>query len=520
VANTGQQGFGFLRGAAPSEAVRQPVGDDRFLDDAAYHLMVGDRRLDQYLRESRMGWVVELRSLVQGLDYSALTVRYSEQGRRAFHPRTVLGLVLYGILVRQGTLRELEALSVRDVGAWWMCGGQRVDHSTIGKFIQLHEQELSEEFFQELVRTVSRRLRLRAGVCAIDGTVIEAAASHWKVLRAEAARAAADQAAAVAQQEADNERLQRQAAQAAAAAEAAEQRCEQRAKVGKKTDTVVVAASDPQAVVQPRKDGPMRPGYKASMMVHEAGLIVGVHVGGSNEPAAVGPLLEGHRAVVGEDPRCVLMDAGYHSGALLREMAERAVDVLCPSGKALGEQDWARKGHQGRFAKSQFRYEQSEDHYLCPTGQCLKLHAIDKDGAGREYRRYRGSACGQCTLRVQCTTGKHRTIKRYRDEEYKEAMHWVLEQPAARRCYRRRMEIAERPFGHLKERLGLRRFRRWGLRAVRAEFALYCIALNLRLALNRGTAAVIVILCHTSGGAYGVLVGLWPLLNRSERHRT
>jgi hypothetical protein len=30
------------------------------------------------------------------------------------------------------------------VGAWWSCGGHQPDHSTIGKFIQLHSVTLSE----------------------------------------------------------------------------------------------------------------------------------------------------------------------------------------------------------------------------------------------------------------------------------------------------------------------------------------------------------------------------------------
>jgi hypothetical protein len=68
VANTGQWGFGFCQGALPTAAERKPIGDDRFLDDEPYHIVIGDRRLDQVLADNGMRWVVELRQLLVSLD--------------------------------------------------------------------------------------------------------------------------------------------------------------------------------------------------------------------------------------------------------------------------------------------------------------------------------------------------------------------------------------------------------------------------------------------------------------------
>jgi transposase len=100
---------------------------------------------------------------------------YQPIGRRALHPRVMLGLVVYGIINRQLSLRGLEGLARRDVGAWWVCGGHQPDHSTIGKFIQLHAEILSQEFFVELVKSLMNKLHLAPGTVAADGTVIEAA---------------------------------------------------------------------------------------------------------------------------------------------------------------------------------------------------------------------------------------------------------------------------------------------------------------------------------------------------------
>jgi transposase len=492
VANTGQRGFGFCQAALPAPAERRPISDDRFLDDDPYHIVIGDRRLDQVLLENGMRWVVELRQLVASLDYSLLTAKYSMRGRRAVHPRTMLGLIVYGLLVKQLALRELEQLSVANIGAWWMCGGRRLDHSTIGKFVQLHADVLGKEFVTALAAWVVQRLRLRSGLASIDGTVVESAASRWQLVQAEAAALAAAEARQAAAARPDDAVGEQTAQAAEEVARAAALRCATRARQGKPTETVVVASSDPEAVVQPRKDKVKRPAYKASTLMHEAGVIIGQYVDPSSETAAVEPLLEQHREVFGNRPTTLLLDAGYHHGLLLGAVAEQGIDVLCPSGKAMGADDWDKKGAQGRFAKNHFRYDEERDAYLCPADQLLSYADRGRDARGQPYCRYRSAACGPCALRAQCTTGKHgRTIKRYPGDEYKEAMALVLTQPRARAVYAQRMAIAETVHAELRERFGLRRFHRRGLSAVRAEFGLYCIAFNLKRALREAVVLVV-----------------------------
>jgi hypothetical protein len=346
---------------------------------------------------------------------------------------------------------------------------------------------------------VVQRLKLRPGLSSIDGTVVESAASRWKLLQAEAAALAAAEASRASGAEPDNTALQQTAQTAEEVARVAEQRCATRAQQGKPTDTVVVACSDPDAVVQPRKDKVKRPAYKASTLMHEAGVIIGQYVDPSSEPAAVKPLLEQHHEVFAQLPPTLLIDAGYHHGPLLGDLAEQAIDVLCPSGKAMGDDDWEKQGSKGLFAKNQFRYDDQRDAYVCPANALLSYADQGKDARGHRYRRYRTAACAHCPVRAQCTTGKHgRSIKRYAGDEYKEAMALVLMQPRAREVYRQRMPIAETVHAELRERFGLRRFHRRGLSAVRAEFGLYCIAFNLKKALRDAAVLVVVFVsrCH------------------------
>ncbi len=495
---SGQRGLGFAEAVAAEGAKGQEtaerLSEPGFLPDDVRGLRVQEEPLTQYLRERDLGWVVSLRALLEALDYGALTRAYSRQGRLALHPRTLLGLIVYGMLKRQWSLRELEALAKCDAGAWLVCGGHQPDHSTIGKFVQLHSEVLTEEFFAALVKQLAGQLKLRAGLAAVDGTVIEAASSRFGLLRAEAAQAAAEQAARTAAENPDNAQLAEQVEVAQQATDAAEERNARRRAAGLKGE-IKVAPGEPEAVYQPRKDGVRCAAYKPSVLVTqsefagESGparieLIAGQGVHPSSEPALFNGLLAQHLTGFGCDPTTVLADAGYASLTIFTDCCERNLDLLCPSGRAGHDGDWAKRGNRGRFGKQAFAYDPALDLYRCPAGrQLLPEQRRNTDRGGRSYTRYKGVACQDCALRAQCTKSPSaRTLKRYTNEEFKEGMIEVMAQPGARSRYRARGAIVERVFAELRERQGLKRFHRRGLFAVRAEFALHCIAFNLKQA--------------------------------------
>lgn len=463
-----QLGFGFARPASTGE-VEQAPGEERFLSGAEGDFFVGAQGLAEYLEAHQQGWVVKLKVLVSELDYSAFYGRYKDEGgRRPIHPRVLLGLIVYGITQGKWSLRELERLARMDLGAMWMSGRVQPDHSTIGKFIQLHEQILSEQFFTTLVKQLVRKLHLGAGTVGLDGTVIAAAASHYRMLRAEALREAA---------------LSEQAERTLAARQAA------RELAGRAGAATLLAPQEPEAVVQPTKHGPLRPSYKPSALRHESGLVIAQAVHASSETAVVTGLLQQHQAVFAVEPRRLLGDAGYHTLAMLGEFAAREIDVLLPAGRTYAQQPWEQRKGKRKLPKSAFRYDAEADVYHCPGQRLLTRAGDDRDRHGRRYVRYRGDCCG-CALREHCTKSKtNRVLKRYAGEELKEAMAAVLQQPAARRQLRRRGALIEPLWADLRERQRLNRFHRRGLAKVKLEFALHCAAYNLRkVAVGAGLA--------------------------------
>jgi transposase len=492
VPNTAQRNLGF--GAQPEgerEAARRKKvrsGATEFLDPTPWHLYIGHERVDEYLKQRGLGWVVQLREELQKVDWSSLELNYLGMGRPPYHPRLMMGLIVYGVLKQKWALRAIEELAVADVGAWWLCGGAQPDHSTIGEFLIRHRVEITKEFFEALVRSLVKRQGIKNGVVAGDGTVIEAAASRFELLSQEAAERAAGKAKAAAEHDPHDAELEQRAQHAEAVACVARQRATERARKGRKATqkAPLVTPLEPQAVVQRGKDGRHRPSYKPSVFVHESGLIVSQVVEPSSEGAAMPELLDQYQHAFGADPLRLLLDGGYHSIEVLALIAARQIDVLCPSGTTLDGQ-WVRKGNKEKFGKTKFTFDPEGDRYRCPAGHWLTPGKVSKDVAtGLNARKYRTTQCSGCKLRAQCTQNKQgREIVRFEGEEMKEMMEEVLAQSRARCQYRRRREIVERIFAELGWRQGLHRFHRRALEGSRLEFGLHCIALNLKWAIRR-----------------------------------
>ena len=443
-----------------------PIGqlaDELFLCADRADLFFGNERLDCYLSRSGDGWVLRLRELLKELDYTQFYPRYRRHGRKALHPRTLLGLIVYGILMRRGSLRELERLARTDLGAMWLSAGHQPDHSKVRKFINLHRELLAEEFFVKLVNQLARRLHLPVGVTAADGTVIEAATSYRR-LRYEAAA------------------IERGGPRASA-----------------QPPTPEPDSPEPDGALQPLKNGILRPAYKPSVLA-SAVLIVGQRVECTSERAALWPMLAQHERALGAAPGALLLDAGYMGIELLTRLAEREINVLCPSGKT-SDADWQRRTSGRYFDKREFVYEAQHDRYRCPAGRELHFDYRVRDRRGARYVRYRGAQCSDCQLRAQCTKARWgRTLRRYAGEEIKEAMQEVLRQPRARREYQRRKVLVEPVFARLRGLQRLDRFRRRGLAAVRAEFALHCIAYNLRVAAHFILSRIILVIFGAAAG--------------------
>ena len=101
---------------------------------------------------------------------------------------------------------------------------------------------------------------------------------------------------------------------------------------------------------------------------------------------------------------------------------------------------------------------------------------------GKRLRRYWITACQDCSLKSQCTTGPEWRIPRWEHEHLLEAVQQRLD--ANPQAMRLRRETVEHPFGTMKARMGATHFLTKTIPKVAAEMALSVLAYNLKRVMN------------------------------------
>ncbi len=188
-----------LFGGVPSDAAVTELrtalqSGRRFVTGDPRKIFVGTVRLEDYLLDSGEHAPFTVTRLLDEQDWQVFEQRYAATGRAPYAPRGMMGLILYGIMQGVHSLRALERLARLDLGCMWVCGGITPDHTNIGRFIVLHEASLTHDFFESLTRSVLRASGSKGQRLAGDGTVIEAACSHYKLLKEDAVKAQAEAA--------------------------------------------------------------------------------------------------------------------------------------------------------------------------------------------------------------------------------------------------------------------------------------------------------------------------------------
>lgn len=452
----------------------------RFITGNPRAIVIGTTPLEQYLRESGQTGVFTVARLLDEQDWTGFEGSYAATGRPPFSPRQMTGLILYGVMQGVHSLRELERLARLDLGCMWITGGIAPDFTKIGRFITKHATTLTSSFFESLTGQILKATGSKTQRLAGDGTVIEAACSHYNLLREDAIkeRAAAAQAALTARP--DDTEVQREHQLSEQCVKVFEERALARKRSGRSVETLSVSPTEPEAMVQPlkRKRG-ISTSYKPSILANEDRIITAIAIDPSSETKPVAALFDQSERTVGAKPEEVLFDAGYFDDGVIAVTLERDISLLCPDGQIPGQ---LKQGNV--FPKAQFEFDASTDSYRCPAGRTLIfMKAFEATATKPARRQYGTSACRECAVRADCTSQKRRHILRNANDETRDALRQVMQQPQIRGVFSQRKTMVEPVFSHLRGKQGFNRFRRKGLAAVAGEFALHALAYNLSRAV-------------------------------------
>jgi hypothetical protein len=452
----------------------------RFITGDPRAIVIGTIRLEQYLRESGQTGVFTVARLLDEQDWTEFEGAYAATGRPPYSPRQMMGLILYGVMQGVHSLRELERLARLDLGCMWITGGIAPDFTKIGRFITRHATLLTSGFFESLTRHVLKATGSKSERLAGDGTVIEAACSHYNLLKEEAIRARVAETQAALISRPDDLTVQREHQLSEQCVKVFEERAVARQRNSRSTETLSVSATEPEAVVQRlKRNRGFSPSYKPSILANEDRIITALAIDPSSETKVVAAMLDQSERVVLGKPEEVLFDAGYFDDGVIAATLERDISLLCPDGQVPGT---LKQGSV--FPKAQFEFDESTDTYRCPAGHTLIfMKALEATKTKPAHRRYGTSACTDCSIRANCTTRDKRDILRNANDERRDALRQVMQQPQVRRVFVQRKAMVEPVFSHLRGKQGLNRFRRKGLAAVSREFALHALAHNLARAV-------------------------------------
>ncbi len=135
--------------------------------------------VNEWLPERHLArFVVEV---IAGLDLRSMTGAYRGSGEASYHPRVLLGLIVYGYATGVFSSRKLERATYDSVAFRYVAVNDHPDHDTIAAFRKRFLKPIQALFVQVL--GVAREIGvLQMGTVALDGTKIHANASRHSAL--------------------------------------------------------------------------------------------------------------------------------------------------------------------------------------------------------------------------------------------------------------------------------------------------------------------------------------------------
>jgi transposase len=455
-------------------------------------------RLDEWIDEDNPVRVIDV--FVDELDLTTLGfdgVDPAATGRPAYHPCTLLKIYIYGYLNRLQSSRRLEREAQRNVELIWLTGRLMPDFKTIADFRKDNGAAIRQVCRQFVL--LCRQMDLfTETVVAIDGSKFKAVNNRDKNFTERKLKARIEQLEqSIERYLTELDRADRepslvpesrvsQLKQKLATVKAQMQQLSEIERQMLNSADQQVSLTDPDArsmATSGRGTGIV--GYNVQTAVDVKHHMIVAHevINVSHDRTQLASMAKQARAAVDQTSLTVVADRGYFKGAEILECEQAGIRALVP--KPVTSNNKA----EGRFDKADFVYLAEHDEYRCPAGQRAprRFTVVEK---GQTLHKYWSSACPQCPIKAQCTTGIHRRITRWEHEKVLEAMQDRLDRtPEASRL---RRQTVEHPFATLKAWMGSTHFLTRTLPRVRTEMSLHVLAYNLKRAMNiLGTLALI-----------------------------
>lgn len=435
-------------------------------------------------------------------------------GRKAYNPKTLMGLFVYGYYYGVSSSRKLERATHYNIEVMWLtnelkpdfwtiCEFRRENGEAIGKLIKKFRQFLVEEEFADGKEIVfdgskmkayaNKELLSKAVILKRLEDVDESIKSYLEQMEvldiAEGELEATIRNLEIFKK--DKEDLLKDMAELQKEKESLEKdkqilkkyvdKLEKKHKKLKKAEELLdqtgkkyIAPNDPEAVLVKSRDGKVG-GYNIQAGVDTKGHFmlnadVTTHHTDQNLLASN---VESVTQQTGIQPEQIIADKGYGVANDILEVQKKGIECYVPLPTTQREKDET----QG----IEFIYNEQDNTYTCSNGKTLKLQQRNvklKDGSLCDS--YKCNECEGCPLRSICTKSKTgRILKRKHNEKEIQEYKKSLDNKLAKEKISKRKEVVEHPFGTIKMLMGKFHFKLTGIPKVQTEVDLYSLGYNI-----------------------------------------
>ena len=437
-----------------------------------------DRETAYLLPPSVNEWLPEkhlarfIGEVIDGLDLGRMSLDYRGSGSASYHPRMLLGILVYGYATGVFSSRKLERATYDSVAFRFLAANDHPDHDTIATFRRRFLKEI-EKLFVEVLKLAREMGVLKMGTIGLDGTKLHANASRHSALSYEHAGKIEAQ-------------LKAEVADLMAKAEAADvadvpdgmsipdelaRREERLRKIAEARATIEARAKE--------RHGREMAEHEAKMAAREAKIAAtGKKPGGKPpQPPVEGPLPKDQVNLTDEDSRIMPVAGGgfeqcYNAQAAVAtgSMLVLATDVVQATNDKQQVEPMLEK--IGALPAALGKVE----NLLADTGYFSAENVDTCKKAGVEPVIAMGRQPHHPPLSERFAA----TPEAPKDPTPVEAMAYKLRTPEGRALYALRKQTPEPVFGIIKSVLGFRQFSLRGLQKVRGEWSLVTMAWNLK----------------------------------------
>jgi transposase len=460
-------------------------------------------------------FVVEL---VESLDLSVFVAGYGgsrEQGRPAYHPEVMVGIVLYASMTSTLSSRRIERLLATDAGFRVVAVNERPDHVTICRFITRHREAL-KGLFAQVVGLAAEAGLVDPSLVAVDGTKMAGDASKSRNKSLGDLRARFDEwADTVEANDAADDAVETADPAPGPIPEMGDRAAMRdwiRARLAERAgeaDDKRMNMTDPDSGLLPRSGGGWVQGYNAQAAAVQGGIVVAADVTANPVDATVLEPMVRHitdavHTATGERAGVVVADAGYWDTATIEAIEDdpTLADVLVATGRRRPE---APPGPLPEPDLGAYQAALADHHQAVETERSRRIAVIARVVNGdlllREAAAELGTSIGRVgTLKLAWQAGagpdaiptprlpgRPRPPRQpTRPARARHSMDTRLASPAGHSFYRQRQAIIEPVFGDLKTNRRTTRFLRRGIDKVSTEWHWMLTGHNLTILHHQG----------------------------------